>query len=41
MEFVKEESIYYLAKEVGRQVKFINTNELLSIEGDMLSPSIL
>jgi hypothetical protein len=31
MEFVKDESIYYLAKEVGRQVKFINTKDVYRV----------
>jgi len=31
MEFVKEESIYYLAKEAGRKVKFINTNTIYRV----------
>ena len=31
MEFVKDESIYYLAKEVGRQVTFINTKDVYRI----------
>ena len=26
MEFVKDESIYYLAKDIGRKIHFINTN---------------
>lgn len=31
MEFVKEESIYYLAKEAGRKVKFINSNTIYRV----------
>lgn len=31
IEFVKDESIYYLAKEAGRQVSFINTKDLYRV----------
>ena len=31
MEFVKDESIYYLAKEIGRKIRFINTNSIYKV----------
>lgn len=38
MEFVKDESIYYLAKEIGRKIRFINTNvtyKVFEFKGDL------
>jgi len=38
MEFVKDESIYYLAKEIGRKIRFINTNSIYKVfefKGDL------